>query len=753
MQASNSLTRWHQPHVVGEPLALPPVVGSAASQQSFLETLRKLWRHRVLLAISVLVAFAVSVTVALLIPPSYDAEAEVQIGVPEPRVLVTDEAPTPVGPDDEKVENERVVVMSRDLARQVVDRLHLAEDPSFVDDRATAHDVLRALESDSKRFLPASWQKQTAAVRPDPGGKAVVDPAGARMERVIDKLLTQVDVTRMGRSQVLAIDVEAARPDLAASIANTWAAVYLAADRTDKVDTSDRVQQYLSDRVNELRQKVDASDRAVEDYRRQYGLYRGTNSADNNVTSQQLSELSTQLTLAETAKAEADAKLHDAVALKNGQADDSTDPSVLQSPTIQSLKVQQAQAEQNLANLETIYGNRHPKIESAKAAVEDIRQKLSAETARIVAGLRNAALSADIRYATLQKNFDTLQNQMGEVNEKSVRLEALEREATVERNLLEAMLNRSGEIMGRQELEQADAKLVSPAAPPLAPSFPPKRLIVLTGSLAGLLLGMLGALARESIDSTFHGTEDIVAATGLPLIATVPTVHDGPPASQVLNRPMSPFSEALRKIYIGLLLAGTAEPPKSVLLCSSTPSEGKSVLAASLARLLASSGRRVLAIDCDWRNPTLHRIFQCSNKKGLASLMLEDIQNLDGLIFTDPLSGVDVLPAGGWTPGVVHKLASDRMRRLIATLARTYDFVIVDSSPVLVGVEALPLSRMVDKTLFVVRWGHTKREAVLDAVRQLVDARADIAGLAFARVDPKRYREFAYGSLNYDYGL
>jgi capsular exopolysaccharide synthesis family protein len=244
----------------------------------------------------------------------------------------------------------------------------------------------------------------------------------------------------------------------------------------------------------------------------------------------------------------------------------------------------------------------------------------------------------------------------------------------------------------------------------------------------------------------------VVAATGLPVIASVPAVSGRvPPAAHVLRRPVSPYAEALRKVYIGLLLSEAQQPPKTVLVSSSVPEEGKSVLAASLARMLAWNGKRVLAIDCDWRSPTLHRVFHCPNKTGLAALMTEEQPSLHDLIFTDPASGVDVLAAGGWTPRAAHMMTSERMRRVVATFANNYDLVILDGPPVLTGADVLPLARMADKTLFVLRWGHTSRQAVRDAMRQLSDARADVAGIVLTRVDPKRYRQFAYGKLNYEY--
>jgi Mrp family chromosome partitioning ATPase len=132
--------------------------------------------------------------------------------------------------------------------------------------------------------------------------------------------------------------------------------------------------------------------------------------------------------------------------------------------------------------------------------------------------------------------------------------------------------------------------------------------------------------------------------------------------------------------------------------------------------------------------------------------MTEDTVSASSAIFNDPLSGLDVLVSGGWTPRSSEMLMSDRLGAMLRTFSKNYDLVILDSPPVLVSSEVLVLSRLVDKTVFVVRWGHTRREAVLDAMRQLIDAQSDVAGVVMSRVNAKRYRDFAYAHMNYDYG-
>lgn len=724
--------------------ALPAISGPLETQQTpdFIETLRKVWRQRRTVVLCTALFAAASVVTAMSLPAHYVAEARVLVGVPEPKVLNSASFLPNVSPDAEFVQSEGIVVKSRGLAKQVVDQLHLADDPGFNPKPAAAgvwQRVFARLESLLAGPRPA----------PQPVAATAQDAAARRENRLIDRLLSSIDVTTLGRSHVLSIEADALRPDLAASIANALAQAYLAEQRGDKVHATDKIEQYLTARIDELRRQVEKSEQAVADYRKKYGLYEVANTS---VTSQQMAELNTQLILAQTSKAEADSRLRDAEGLRRKGLEGDSVPEVLRSPLIQALKQQQAKAEQNLAELSAIYGPRHPRIVDAKAQIADIRAKVQMEIARVIGGLRQEAQTADARYEALQQNFDKLKGQMSGVNDRSIHLDALRREAAVDRNLLQAMEARAKEALGSAEVAQPDARLVSAAAPPERPSYPPKTLIVLLGILGGGLIGVVLALLRDSVDQTFHRSDQVESATGLPVLSLVPTLRGStPPSVHVLRKPVSPYSESLRKLQIGIELSEAAQSPRTVLFCSATPAEGKSVMVASLGRLLASNGKRVMLIDCDWRRPTMHRVFRCSNKSGLVALLTDERVPLNEIIYNDPLSGLDVIPSGDWSPRSVHALTSQRMRLILQSFAKNYDFVLLDTPPVFVGAEVLTLSRMVDKTVFVVRWGHTRRDTALDALKQLVEAQADVAGVALSRVDPRRYRQFAYGHLNYQY--
>ena len=710
-----------------------------AEEQSFLETLRKLWRHRLVIAICTLLVGGTAVAAAWLMPSYYVSEARVLVGVQSPRLPTVDSIVADVSPDAERVQNEGFILQSRTIARQVIDQLRLRQNPEFNPELAKPPFWSRF---NPQEYLPTGLQAWLNRATPAKGAES---SKGDADDRTIDALLAHVDVSTLGRSHVLSVKAESRDPATAAAIANTLADRYLDYQRRDKIDQMDRVDKFLLGRVTELREQVRKSDQAVEDYRRKHGLYKSSGSS-GGVTAQQLTELNTQLLAAQTAKAEADSRLKEAQEMRKGGLNSESVPEVLRSPLIAVLKQQLSDAERKAAELQASYGPRHPSMINARAEIANVQARVGAEIAKIIEGLAREARTADARYEALARNFETLKSQMGSVNDRAIQLEALERDATVNRNLLEAMLLRAKQSTGAEDILQANAKLVSAAAPAQAPSYPPKALIAVLGVAGGLMVGVTIALLREGGDHTFRRADQIEAATGLPVMAMVPQVPGrNPPAMQVLRQPTSAYSEALRRLHIGVELSESASSPKTVLISSATPSEGKSVMVASLGRLLASNGKRVLLIDCDWRSPRLHQIFRCSNRDGLASLLIDKESNLENTIHHDALSGVDVMPSGAWSPRSAHMLSSDRMRQLLEALERHYEFIILDTPPALVTADVLALSRLVEKVVFVVRWGHTRQESVLEALKQILDAQGDVAGVVMSRVVSKQYRQYSYG--------
>lgn len=723
----------------------------APARDGLAETLGKLWRRRYLIAACVVVFGGSSTLIAWLMPSYYTAEARILVGVPAPRVLTSEAVITDASPDAERVQSEGFILQSRILAKRVIDQLKLATNPNFNTALREAPPWFRWL--DPAALLPAAARDWIARQSARPTVQQVAVDAGLTPleNRMIDILLSRVDVSLLGRSHVLSVKAEAREPTLAATIANTIASTYLDYQRGEKVATLDRVDKFLLGRVNELREQVSASEQAVEDYRRKYGLYKGSGTGPG-VTAQQLTELNTQLLAAQTAKAEIDSRLSEALEMRKGGLGRESVPDVLRSALIVSLKQQLADADRKAAEANAMYGDRNPAWRSANAEAAAAQSRVNAEIAKTVDGIAREARAADVRYQTLNQEFENLKERMGAVNDRAIGLDALERDAMVNRNLLEAMLNRVKQSTGADVIAQANAKLISPASAPEAPSSPPRSLIAALGILAGLMFGSAIGLLRQGADSTFRRADEVEATTGFPLLAMVPETNTRTsPSLQVMRDPASTFGEALRRMQVGIDLSAAAASPTTLLFSSATPSEGKTVMVASLGRMLASTGRRTLLIDCDWRRPGLHEAFRCTNGHGLAGLLTTNSEVLPGLIHHDAVSGCDVLTAGNWLPRQAHLLGSERMRQLIDALTPHYHSIILDTAPTLVAVDALSLSRFVQRVVFVVRWDHTRKDAVLEGLKQITDAQGQVAGVVLTRVEGKKYRQYGQRPPFYEY--
>ena len=275
---------------------------------------------------------------------------------------------------------------------------------------------------------------------------------------------------------------------------------------------------------------------------------------------------------------------------------------------------------------------------------------------------------------------------------------------------------------------------LSAALMPGQPSFPPRTLMLGAGALIGLCFGLLRRNSGGA--KNFRRADDIELDTGLPVLAQIPRLADGKTAlAHVLREPMSPYTESLRRFYSRLQSSDWSEIPKTVAISSAMPGEGRSVLAASLGRLLAGDGRRVLLVDCDWRHPDLHRLFRLSNDLGLTNLLVDKRVALDALIQTDALSGLDIITSGRRSKTAQRAMLSPKMREVLDALAENYDLVLLDFPPVQSTQDALLLSRQVDRVVQIVRWRHTKRRTALDSIEQILSADGQVTGIVFTQTD------------------
>jgi capsular exopolysaccharide synthesis family protein len=322
--------------------------------------------------------------------------------------------------------------------------------------------------------------------------------------------------------------------------------------------------------------------------------------------------------------------------------------------------------------------------------------------------------------------------------------------------MYQAIMGKLNETQGQTGIQTPDARIISPAAPPVRPSFPRKDLTMAVAVPAGLVLGLLFAFMAEWLDAGFRTRTQLETVLGLPVLATVPEVKTTGDsiaqaravAERIIDKPMSAFAEAIRGLQLGLTLSNVDKKPKVVVITSSMPGEGKTVLAVSLARLAAISGVKTLIIDGDFRRPMVLGVMGAKAECGIVEA-LSGSQRLDQCIVKDVRSDAQILPCLRTPPNSLDLLSSAAMHLLMDSVRKSFDLVIVDSAPMLPVNDTKILSKLADTVLFTVLWEKTPRDAAVNAIRCLADVHATIGGVAFSRADPRRFQYYSYGNQDY----
>lgn len=732
--------------------------------------LRPLWRRKGLLATTVVAITSLAALYAYSLSPVYTASAKVLVGVPQLQVVETDGILNARAMTKDTIENEVQILQSRSLAQEVVRAVELDRFPEFnpalqqepEEPALRLGDVLPAPVLD-RLGVPAeagvSSVLQIAADRVrDLSGTAAPQAAPApqlayaedESRAVVDRLLAALEVEPEGRSEVLRISVRAHDPGLAAVLANSVADQYLREQVETKLSARGQATDWLTGRLDELREKVEAGESQIEEYRSRLGLIEGNTST---IAGQQLSELNTELATAKAQEARAEARYAKVQELLEQNADAASILEVLESRTIQELRRVEAELGAQRAELVGTFGPQHPRMLELESQVADVRAQIENEVNRILQGLENELEIAQDRTARLEAALAAVEQRIGEMNTAEVRLRAMQRDVDADRTAFEAYLTRFAQTRQREGLDGADARLISAAVAPGAPTSPDIPLIVGVGFVFSLFSGLLLVFGAEQMDRGLRSTEQVRDMLDLPALGIVPNLRSVcstrlAPHDYVLEKPNSAFGEAIRSLRTSLFLARTApgrpSGPKQVLLTSSAQGEGKTTLCLSIARHAASCGESVVLVDCDLRRPSVHRALGSDDGLGVVDYLEDAHLRLDDVIQVDEKSGLHFIPAGLVSPNSAELLRSPRLHQLLNGLSARYELVLIDSPPMLPVSDTAILASLAEATLFIVHWRIARREAVETAMSRLRLPRSSFGAVVLNSVDVRKLAR--YGS-------
>jgi exopolysaccharide transport family protein len=725
--------------------------GAAHDELNLREVWRGLKRRKLALLVPVVLITLGVFLWAKQQTPLYTAQALLSVQNRDAPVVAIEGVVEDLAADPATIESEIEFLSSPAFLRRIVDKLNLTQDPEFApwlkeEEPGWFGSLLELLNP--MRYVPAHLWGAADSSGPER------DPAARELNAVIGNLTNRLTVEQVSRSYVISLSFLSEDPVKAAKIANAMADEYLASQVEAKYAAADRATDWLKKRIDELRGKVLEAEAKIVEYRTKNHLV--NTDADNPLTLQ-FFQLNTQLALAQAQRAEAEARLSRARGmLDSGGIGNAA--MVLKSPLMDSLRAQETELIRKLADMSSVYGANHPQMINARAEIQSVRDKMLDEARRIIDDFENEVSVASAREKELQSNMSRLQDDAGRVDLAGAELSALQGEVDTNRKLFETFLARFREIVQQQSLQESDAKLLSAADPPNGPSHPQVMLLTTIAFGASLVIGILLVFVIERWDAEygFRSADEIQAALGVRALALVPDLSrretQGIAAEDyILQKPHSAYAEALQRVRTSLFLIDGERPPKTILITSSVPLEGKSTIAASLARQSARSGLKVILIDADLRRPRLHEVIGLPNQNGLSEV-LTGRSNPESAIKRDEKSGLDFLPAGVGVVSPPDLFRSSTMKILLEETAAYYDLVIIDSPPLAAVSDSFALSGMVDKTVYCIRWEQTPRNVALAGIRQLVDAGADIAGIVVARVDVKKHARYGYADSGYYQG-
>jgi capsular exopolysaccharide synthesis family protein len=694
----------------------------------------------------------------------FSATSTMLVGMPAERVVDIEEVLRPnAARADAREEVE--VLRSRELAARVVQRMGLLNYPEFNpalrEPEERFFDFLSYLHP--RAWLPQSWKDAIKEALGRPTRREATGSAGpqtaeeARRARQLvtatNIFLSKLRVFNEEWTRVIDITFSSLDPDLAARVANDVPEAYIVSNLEARFEATEKANAWLMGQLEELEGKVLESERAVEIYREQHGLADGDG---RSLLDTQMSEINSQLIIARAERAEIEARLQQLRRLLAGGGQGiETSTEVLASTLIQQLRSQEAQALSRNSELSVEYGPKHPRMLQVEAEIEEIRERIREEVGRLVVALENEVEFARTRVASLEASLAEVRGQTSEQNKEAIQLRALQREAAANRTLYETFLSRFKETSTTQELQSTDARIISRAEVPGGPSYPNRRQMLLQYVLGGFVGACGLVLLLALLNPGMMSPEQVQRTLGEYVIGLIPiTESKVPPHDYVLKKPNSGLVEAINTLKFSLALSDPDHPVKAVQVTSSVPEEGKTTLALALARVVGASGQKVIIVDGDLRRSSIGKKLNLREKhKGLSDLVVASEEtDLSDYLMRDEEGLVDFMPTGtAKYANATDIFSSHRMQSIVDRLKAKYDLVIVDTPPVMAVADARIIGRVVDKTLFVVRWDKTPRKVARAAVEQLRRADVDIAGVVLQQVDLKRYGRVGYGDSGYYY--
>lgn len=670
-------------------------------------TLQELWRvlrKRKLLVLGCLVGMTVAAgLISAFLPRRYEAVARVLINPQDTNALGLDPLAALAGTS-----------LSNDIAQQTQVRV-LQSDP-------LAWNVVKQLRLDQRQDFAGRLATRDSV-------DSVSVPTRARILSIFHERLR---VAVVPKTQLIEVRFRARDPQLAADVANALTNAYIERNFRTRYEATMQASDWLSKQLDDLKRNVEASQKRFTEYQKKSGII-GTDET-HNIFIVQLDEMNRQMAGAQAERILREARYRVAV---TGNPELIAD--IVPTSSLAILRAQQADLQNQYAQLTTKYGEAYPRVEQVNTQLKQVDISIAAQVAEVRTRLGQEYEAALKTEHGLNVELGKQKQQAYKMNDAGIQFAILKKDFESSRDLYDGLMKKLKEAGIVAGLRSTNVDVIDPASAPIKPAEPRVVLNLAVGLLLGLFSGVGLAFLLENLDTTITAPENCDVLANMPMLGVVPHLslnrsrgHKNSADEEknlpfLLSRPESHLAESFRALRTTLLLSSAGAPPKVILVTSAAPGEGKTTVSVNLALTFAQKGSRVLLVDADMRRPSGRLGMQGQN--GLSSCLAGRIAAGELLKPMPGGMGLDVLPSGQTPPNPVELLDSERMRELISQWRQQYEHIVFDTPPMVGLSDAVVLSPYADGVLLVARSAQTRRQSLSRARDILARVNARVVGV------------------------
>jgi capsular exopolysaccharide synthesis family protein len=715
------------------PSVPPPLMYNTDADVHILDRLAVLYRYR-----RIAIAVFVLTTAAMMIQ-GYTNE---KIFRAQARLLIEDEraAAVPgVSPDNFYEDPELYyktqyrILRGRDLTRRVVRKLNLGSVPEFngtAEPPSTPATMLRDVEQKLIRLI------KPAPAEPQEPPKVDETPDESSL---VNGFIGRVGVEPVTGSKLVDVTFDSIDPKFAKLAVDTLVDEYVAQNLELKQQSTQNMIDWLDKELERQQHKTEESERALADYReRQNAL---SLDEKQNIVLVRLNKLNDDVMLARSKRAQRQAVWDQLRSLPTGQHAD-TIPVIAQNPDVAEAKGKLMTAQTERAKTAERYGEKHPNMQKVNADVAEAQRQYDLAVSRAASAIKNEFETAQLEERAYTRSLEAAKADAQDLSKKSVDYNVMEREAKTNRDIFQSLMTREKELRVSSNSRQNNVRVVDHAEVPGGPLAPTGRRTWLLSFAVGLALAVGVAYGLDYMNDTIKTPEDVARRLKLPFLGLVPSIRGDKHPVLASSHVPHDFGESFRALRTSLISKYPSEGTKIVVVTSAQPLEGKTTTAANIAMALAYGGSRVLLMDADMRRPGLHRPLRLTNERGLSQVLIGQARVRDVIQRTvDP--NLLAITAGRTPPNPSELLASERMKTLLTNLSHgPFDWIIVDTPPVLAVTDAVILAPAVSGVTFVIGAEMTRRRLAERAIETVLQTRPRYTAVVLNKVDFARNKYY-----------